>query len=393
MLQKTACLVVSVFLLASCATTEQRYKAGMPCEAAAFVVVDDFVGARRGDCTIISDNHVQLSIRPEDDHVTNPSAWYAFKIVPHTATTAIISLRYEDGYHRYIPKTSSDGLRWTPVKEESVSKSPDGMSATLTVALNSEPLWVSAQELITPAIYSYWTRTISDETDAGLGVLGRSKMDQVIEILTVNEAAQDVLLLTGRQHPPEVSGAIAFFAFYEALLADDELAKQFRDRFQIIAVPLLNPDGVSGGNWRHNSGMTDLNRDWGPFKQSETRLISDLLDRLDAKGKRIRVFLDFHSTADNVFYIQDEENVTIPPGFVDTWLENARPRVPDSYPFDGLPKPTDAVGISKNYMYHRYGIPSSTYEVADEADREATRQAAVVFAEELMRLMLDQEFE
>jgi hypothetical protein len=105
------------------------------------------------------------------------------------------------------------------------------------------------------------------------------------------------------------------------------------------------------------------------------------------------VFLDFHSTADNVFYIQDEENVTIPPGFVDTWLENARPRVPDSYPFDGLPKPTDAVGISKNYMYHRYGIPSSTYEVADEADREATRQAAVVFAEELMRLMLDQEFE
>jgi hypothetical protein len=40
-------------------------------------------------------------------------------------------------------------------------------------------------------------------------------------------------------------------------------------------------------------------------------------------------------------------------------------------------------------MYSRYGIPAATYEVGDETDREATRQAAVVFAEELMSLLLE----
>ena len=50
--------------------------------------------------------------------------------------------------------------------------------------------------------------------------------------------------------------------------------------------------------------------------------------------------------------------------------------------------PVDKVGVAKNYMYKRYGIPSSTYEVGDETDREAIRKASAIFAEELMRLML-----
>ncbi|MDH5621953.1 MAG: M14 family metallopeptidase, partial [Gammaproteobacteria bacterium] len=193
--------------------------------------------------------------------------------------------------------------------------------------------------------------------------------------------------------PPEVSGAFAFFAFYETLVADSELANRFRDRYQVLAVPLLNPDGVVGGNWRHNLGNTDLNRDWGPFEQPETRLIRDLLDRLDAEGRHVRVFLDFHSTAENVFYTQDDDNPTIPAQFTRTWLDNARARVPETYPYTNRENPTGAVGVAKNYVYHRYGIPALTYEVGDETDREAIRQAAVIFAEELMRLMLLQTYE
>jgi hypothetical protein len=40
-------------------------------------------------------------------------------------------------------------------------------------------------------------------------------------------------------------------------------------------------------------------------------------------------------------------------------------------------------------MYRRYGVPSGTYEVGDETDRDAARAAAVIFAEELMTLMLE----
>ena len=78
---------------------------------------------------------------------------------------------------------------------------------------------------------------------------------------------KDILFLLGRQHPPEVSGAFAFFAFTETVLGDTELAREFRQRFRVIAIPVLNPDGITGGNWRMNLGGVDLNRDWGKFDE------------------------------------------------------------------------------------------------------------------------------
>jgi hypothetical protein len=393
MLRLPNCAALLVVLLAACATSGPSVPAGIACEAKVFTVTDSFDGARRGRCAVLADDHVRLSIRPEDKDVANPSAWYAFRLIPRTAGTANITLEYVDGYHRYRPKTSTDGLHWSVVDESLVSRASDGQSATVRIPLFGEPVWVSAQELVLPTMYDVWNRKIAAQSDAGLALLGKSKSGQAIPLLTVNENASEVLLLVGRQHPPEVSGAFALFAFYETLVADNELAKRFRDRYQVLAVPLLNPDGVVGGNWRHNLGNTDLNRDWGPFEQPETRLIRDLLDRLDAEGRHVRVFLDFHSTAENVFYTQDDDNATIPAQFARTWLDNARARVPETYPYTNRENPTGAVGVAKNYVYHRYGIPALTYEVGDETDRTAVREAAVIFAEELMRLMLLQTYE
>lgn len=50
------------------------------------------------------------------------------------------------------------------------------------------------------------------------------------------------------------------------------------------------------------------------------------------------------------------------------------------------------MAIGKNYIYERYGIPAVTFEVGDETDRNIARAAATVFAEELMQLMLNQEY-
>ena len=54
--------------------------------------------------------------------------------------------------------------------------------------------------------------------------------------------------------------------------------------------------------------------------------------------------------------------------------------------------PTKNPTVAKNYIYARYGIPAVTFEAGDETDRAAVRAAAPVFAEELMRLMLKQEY-
>ena len=114
-----------------------------------------------------------------------------------------------------------------------------------------------------------------------------------------------------------------------------------------------------------------------------------LLDRLDAEGSQLRMFVDFHSTRDNVFYTITEE--TNPPGFSTEWLTRADARIGDDYPFSEKPgDPNNNKVVAKNYLFLRYGVPTATYEVGDESDRHATRKAAVVFAEELMQLMLEQ---
>src|SRR3546814_1987601 len=77
--------------------------------------------------------------------------------------------------------------------------------------------------------------------------------------------------------------------FVDELAADSPLARDFRERTLVIVLPLLNPDGVVEGNWRGNINGQDLNRDWGPFTQSETRAVRDLLEReLDDDGRRLR---------------------------------------------------------------------------------------------------------
>lgn len=377
-----------LLLLGACVTPPKVFDSGTPCEAQSFTVVDSFGGARRGHCEVLASNHVQVSILPEDDGYINPSPWYAFKLVPAGQTTAVVTLKYVGGHHRYVPKISSDGLHWSAVSESNVQVSDSGTLARIELSLGTNAVWVAAQELVTPVIYKAWGAKLASNSDAELRLLGESLADQPIHYLVSNPASKDVLFIVGRQHPPEVSGAFAFFAFTETLLADTELATHFRDRFQIVAIPLMNPDGVLGGNWRHNLGSTDLNRDWGPFEQPETRLIRDLLDALDADAKSIRVFLDFHSTDRNLFYTQDASVPTDPPDFFDAWFARAAPRLVD-YPFSNEPRDVDKEGVGKNYMYHRYGIPSATYEVGDETDRHATRAAAKVFAEELMALMLE----
>lgn len=387
MYRSASCLLV-LLVLGGCATPIVSVGAGQPCQAESFTVVDNFVGARRGRCRVLSENTVELFIRPEDEGYINPSPWFAFKLVAASDTTAVVSLQYVGGQHRYIPKISADGLHWRPIDTARVVTSEDGTVATIDLPLAQGTTWIAAQELVTPAIYDVWSAKAADKAGAELRVLGDSLGKQSIRYLVSNPAAEDILLLVGRQHPPEVSGSFAMFSFVEALFADTELALRFRDRFQIVAIPLLNPDGVSGGNWRHNLGGTDLNRDWGTFEQPETRLVGELLDKLDAEGQHIRVFLDFHSTDRNLFYTQDASEPTEPPMFFEAWFARATPRLTD-YAYTNEARPGKRPGVGKNYMYRRYGIPAATYEVGDETDRAATQRAATVFAEELMALMLE----
>lgn len=376
-------VVVLAVLLTGCATAPSPQS----CTTPAFVVEDSFTGARRGDCVRRGPRVVRLLINPEDNKVTNPSPWYAFRVVPTKPGPARIILDYGTWKHRYAPKRSLDGETFRPLPWSAWRTAKNRSRLVLDLELGDDAVWIAAHELLMPERYEVWSRRIAASSPAELQILGRSNRDLPLYALDTGGTGRQTILLTGRQHPPEVSGAVAMFTFAEVLFADSTLASAFRERFRVIAVPLMNPDGVIDGHWRHNTGDTDLNRDWGPFTQPETQAIEALLDTLDAEGSPVVGFLDFHSTRENKFFTQAA--ATRPAGFTATWLQRAATRI-DDYPFENDPRPVSATANGKNYMFKRYGIPSVTYEVGDETDRDAVRAAATVFAEEFMRLWLEQ---
>src|SRR3546814_4989853 len=120
----------------------------------------------------------------------------------------------------------------------------------------------------------------SSDLCARRSVIGASERGRPLQMLALgNPDAREGLLVRSRQHPPETTGTQALMGFVDELAADSPLARDFRERTLVIVLPLLNPDGVVEGNWRGNINGQDLNRDWGPFTQSETRAARDLLER------------------------------------------------------------------------------------------------------------------
>jgi predicted deacylase len=152
-------------------------------------------------------------------------------------------------------------------------------------------------------------------------------------------------------------------------------------------MPLLNPDGVDSGNWRHNWGRTDLNRDWQHFQQPETRAVRDQIMAL-AEMKKLRLMLDFHSTFKDVFYTQRDEQVTDPPDFTRRWLEALATRLPN-YEAKREASPVPTPTTSTYWAHDTFGIPAITYEIGDNTDRALLRTVAATAAQEMMRLMLE----
>ncbi len=212
-------------------------------------------------------------------------------------------------------------------------------------------------------------------------------------MLKITEApkASRYVLVISRQHPPEVTGTLAVLSFLETLAGESKRARAFRQRFTVLAVPLMNPDGVDNGHWRHNAGGVDLNRDWLAFNQPEARHVSKVFRKLTAQpGVKIYFGIDFHSTQEDVFYTLSRDLETDPSGFTDAWLDEIRKAFPDYYVNDdpsGLGSP-----VSKNWFYETFGVPAVTYEVGDESDRALIRRLAAGTAKAMMDLLLKEEF-
>lgn len=353
--------------------------AAQECRTPAARLHFDFEGASASACAVIGGADFALLITPEHAPPINPSPWYAFGYETSSDAPVRVTLRYLGGEHRYAPKWSSGDGVWRDLPSEPAA---DGKGAVIRLPQGKGI--IAAQEILTPADARADLARWSAATGASVFTLGRSHDGRPIEAIRLGRAdAPRLLIIVGRQHPPEVTGAMALEAFVDALV---ERAQGFGD-LQVLVVPMLNPDGAVRGHWRANRGGIDLNRDWGGFTQPETRAVKAWLDALPAAVKPV-VMLDFHSTHTNLVYVQSEAQMDAAQRrFLADWLEGQEQAVP-GYPFTLEPRDANpGSGTTKNWFHRTYGIPAYTYEVADTADRPATRAAARMLAGRLLEVL------
>lgn len=346
------------------------------CRTAAARLYFDFDGASASACAVRSERDFALLVTPEHAPPINPSPWYAFRYETTGEAPVTVTLGYLGGQHRYAPKWRGADGTWRDLPAE---PSADGKSAVIRLPAGGG--MIAAQEIIPPAAARADLARWSAKSGAQPFTIGTSHDGRPIEAIRLGRSdAPKLVVLLGRQHPPEVTGAIAMAGFVDVLAGR---AGDLGD-MQFLVVPMLNPDGVVRGHWRANRGAVDLNRDWGLFTQPETRSVKAWLDALPQSVRPV-LMVDFHSTRSNLFYVQGKGEASAgQQRFLAAWLEG-RENAFAGYPFTIEPRNANpGSGTAKNWFFETYAIPSYTYEVADDADRAATRTAARALADSLM---------
>lgn len=358
-----ALLFISSILIACNLTSIETSGNAKACNLGSVKLTADFSTGRMDKCQQVAEHEYLITLIPENTPI-NSSPWYAFKIESEQATPIKITMKVQGDKHRYPPKIKQQGKPWALQKYKL-------KSGRLTMSLTATPQasYIAAQEIIDNSYYHNWAKKLTEQGLSIHELLGLSTQGRPIYKLESKSNSKQWLIILGRMHPPEVTGALALFPFVENLFSNSQLANAFREKYNILVIPNINPDGVDAGNWRHNANGLDLNRDWINFTQQETQLINNYLKGLVAKGDKIKFAIDFHSTQQDVFYTMPIDYGVEQPYFVKHWLGALDKSMPD---FTVVTKPgnTPNNGVSKQYFADNFNVHAITYEMGDNTARQ-----------------------
>ena len=353
------------------------------------VLVDfDFPGAGNLSCEIINSQHIKLFINSETDDSINPSPWFAIRKSKHSENIKI-ELDYGNYNYRYNPKISSDNKAWDNLNMLNILKKNNDKILVIDFLPSNKKQYIASQEIITQSWYYNWFNELKETGKVRSETIGFSVLKKPITMFFIEtDIKNPYIIILGRQHPPEVTGAFALKGFIDQLVSPSQLSQNFLNQYNIIFVPLMNPDGVDNGHWRYNVNKIDLNRDWGTFSQPETIAVNEKLIRLTANSK-LALFIDFHSTYNNIFYISENSSNNLSKFSLENWINNSSSGLLGiGYSFQLINSSNKDNGVSKNYIYNKYNIPSMTYEVSDSEDRKKIKQSSSILATELMKFLV-----
>ena len=348
------------------------------------ILSNRFDGARLTNVERLGERHYRLTIAPETAPI-NPSPWYGFAVWSAVPQQLELDFHYTESKARYLPWLSRDGGRsWHNPAPAALTETAEG-EVRLQAQTGPVQLRIWAQRPVRLEDVEYWEAGLRQRTAIDEEVIGASVLGQPLRMLAFgNRDAKRVLLVLGRQHPPETTGSRALMAFIDALAADTREAAAFRDSTRVLVVPLMNPDGVLEGHWRSNANGVDINRDWGDFRQPETRAVRDMLTREIRDHQRKLAFaLDFHSTWKDIFYTVTDDPARASGGVLRRWMDAMHTEYPGR--ITEAPGNAPDSGVFKNWAFTEYGAPAVTYEVGDNTTDEVLLALATFAAGTLVQ--------
>ena len=344
---------------------------------------NQFLAGRLNRIDQINDSTFNIFIEPENRPI-NPSPWYAFKIWSKNARNVYLSLDYYPNKHRYDPKISKDDISWDNL--EGIRLNTDSTVSFFKLSVNKDTLTIAAQEVISSTTAYKWIDSLSELSFMKKQIIGYSLMGKPILALNNTESSgKNIIVVISRQHPPEVTGFLAMQEFVHELTSSNELAQKFREKFEIIIVPIVNPDGVDEGNWRHSAAGVDLNRDWEFFKQPETRAVKDfLLKKISDQDAKVYFALDFHSTWHDILYT-NSDTLTNFPGLTRQWINDFQNEL-------GVTLKVSPSGnggnVSKSWFMREFKADALTYEVGDDTSRDMIKKKGKLAAQVMMEILI-----
>jgi murein tripeptide amidase MpaA len=347
---------------------------------------NQFDCARLNDVMQVNDSTFIASIRPENTPV-NPSPWYAFSIKEDSTRTRYVILDYGEEKHRYYPQigrnnhfTRLDSASLFPLSEHQLK---------IRLCLSRDEVILAAQPIASATAVHTWMDSVSNVHGLSYRRYGKSREGRPLKFVEITDGTRHkpTIVLLSRQHPPEVTGWFTLQYFLLELLDDSALQQSFLKEYRVLVYPILNPDGVDRGFWRHNAGGVDLNRDWSYYRQPEIRhTVRHITKKCRKTG--VVLALDFHSTHHDIFYTNDEsQNPSALPHFREQWLNALRDAIPDQSFEERYSKPQTPV--SKNWFYRFYNATALTYEIGDDTPRDIIELKGRNTAAWMMRILLN----
>ena len=135
------------------------------------------------------------------------------------------------------------------------------------------------------------------EREILVNTIGKNK----IEVLTIKEInpkvkKRPIIFIMARQHPGETPASYVLEGLLDALMSKEKDSEYLRKHYEIKVIPMVNPDGVSAGNYRTNLFGFDLNRRWEGGRGKSTHEAAYIKKYLSQtfRGREVAFILDLH---------------------------------------------------------------------------------------------------